>query len=513
MDIKDIIDIIDQAPVPRYVLLPIGAIVLYVVFKVVYNLYFHPLRKFPGPVANKLSIIPHLWSVFKGKQSYELLRLHSKYGHVVRYGPNELSFSSAKAWKDIYGPRSGHQPFTKGTWYDGLSIYAAQDIRSIITERDPVKHAAMSRLYGGAFSRGFLNEMEPMIIDYIDRFVDYVRSKTADGGTVDLTFGYSSMTFDIIGDLAFGQDFGAIGLEEPHKFIRELNESLGFTSFMEAVKRFPPLGPIGRVLLRSQVEKLEGIARKGGDFALEVMKKRVAEQDTTTRKDFLTKVLQQRAESKMDISEIQLAAQSWDFIGAGTETTAAVMTSTTYYLLKDRDLLARVTAEVRAAFRTSAEITNASAEKLELLHRVCLEGLRLPTGAPPILPRLVPKGGDTVDGYFLPGGTPVTIAPMVAGLHPDNFKDPMVFNPDRWLGKGGDILEASQPFSLGARGCGGKPIAWMEVRVTLAKMLWTFDMELENPDLDWIGKDFDNLPQYALWVRQNLHIKARVASH
>ncbi|KAI8312418.1 Cytochrome P450 monooxygenase aclL [Colletotrichum sp. SAR11_59] len=286
--------------------------------------------------------------------------------HVVRYGPNELSFSSAKAWKDIYGPRSGHQPFTKGTWYDGLSIYAAQDIRSIITERDPVKHAAMSRLYGGAFSRGFLNEMEPMIIDYIDRFVDYVRSKTADGGTVDLTFGYSSMTFDIIGDLAFGQDFGAIGLEEPHIFIRELNESLGFTSFMEAV------------------EKLEGIARKGGDFALDVMKKRVAEQDTTTRKDFLTKVLQQRAESKMDISEIQLAAQSWDFIGAGTETTAAVMTSTTYYLLKDRELLARVTAEVRAAFRTSAEITNASAEKLELLHRVCLEGLRLPTGAPPI---------------------------------------------------------------------------------------------------------------------------------
>lgn len=57
MDIKDIIDIIDKAPVPRYVLLPLGAVLLYIVFKVVYNLYFHPLRKFPGPVANKLSIV------------------------------------------------------------------------------------------------------------------------------------------------------------------------------------------------------------------------------------------------------------------------------------------------------------------------------------------------------------------------------------------------------------------------------------------------------------------------
>jgi cytochrome P450 len=329
-------------------------------------------------------------------------------------------------------------------------------VRSIITERDPAKHAAMSRLYGGAFSRSFLNEMEPMITDYIDRFIEHVRSKTANGGAVDLTFGYSSMTFDIIGDLAFGQDFGAIGLEEPHKFISELNESLGFTSFAEAVKRFPLLGPIGRILFRGKVAKLEAIARKGGDFALEVLKKRIAEQDTTTRKDFLTKVLTQRANSKMDISEMQLAAQSWDFIGAGTETTAAVLTSTTYYLLRDRELLAKVTAEVRAAFPNSAAITNAATEKLELLHRVCLEGLRLPTGAPPILPRIVPRGGDTVDGHWLPGGTPVTIAPMVAALDPANFKDPLEFKPDRWLGNDGDILEASKPFSVGPRGCAGK---------------------------------------------------------
>ena len=337
-----------------------------------------------------------------------------------------------------------------------MNTFATQNVRSMITERDPAKHAAMSRLYGGAFSRGFLNEMEPMIIGYIDRFIGHVRSKTADDGVVDLTFGYSSMTFDIIGDLAFGQGFGAIGMETPHMFIRELNESLGFTSLIEAIKRFPPLGPIARVLFGGQVARLEEIAPKGGDFALEVMKKRIAEQDTTARKDFLTKVLAQRASTKMNISDMQLAAQSWEFMGVGTETAAAVLSSTTYYLLRDKELLAQVTAEVRAAFPNAAEITNAATEKLELLHRVCLEGLRLPTGAPPVLPRLVPRGGDTVDGHFLPGGTPVTIAPMVAALDPENFKDPLAFKPERWLGKGGDILEASQPFSLGPRGCVGK---------------------------------------------------------
>lgn len=51
----------------------------------------------------------------------------------------------------------------------------------------------------------------------------------------------------------------------------------------------------------------------------------------------------------------------------------------------------------------------------------------------------------------------------------------------------------------------------MELRVGLAKMLYTLDLEMEDPDLDWIGKDFDNLPQYALWVRPTLNVKARSA--
>jgi hypothetical protein len=94
----------------------------------------------------------------------------------------------------------------------------------------------MSRLYGSVFSRSFLNEMKPMIISYIDRFIEHVASRTTDGGVIDLTFGYSSMTLDVIGDLAFGQDFGAIGTET-HKFIHDLHESFGFTSLLEARRR------------------------------------------------------------------------------------------------------------------------------------------------------------------------------------------------------------------------------------------------------------------------------------
>lgn len=51
----------------------------------------------------------------------------------------------------------------------------------------------------------------------------------------------------------------------------------------------------------------------------------------------------------------------------------------------------------------------------------------------------------------------------------------------------------------------------MEFRVGLAKMLYSLDLEMEDPNLEWIGKDFHNLPQYALWVRPRLNVKAQSA--
>ena len=42
-----------------------------------------------------------------------------------------------------------------------------------------------------------------------------------------------------------------------------------------------------------------------------------------------------------------------------------------------------------------------------------------------------------------------------------NFNEPMKFKPERWLDPNSkDIKEASQPFSLGTRGCLGRKYAF-----------------------------------------------------
>lgn len=74
----------------------------YIVSFLFYNLFLHPLRKFPGPIYNRASVISKLYFLSRGKLIYHIEDLHKRYGPVVRIAPNELSFTDPQAWEDIF---------------------------------------------------------------------------------------------------------------------------------------------------------------------------------------------------------------------------------------------------------------------------------------------------------------------------------------------------------------------------------------------------------------------------
>lgn len=130
----------------------------------------------------------------------------------MRVAPNELSFNSAQSWKDIYGFRQGHKSFIKSEFYDGGS-FAARGVHSIVSERDPVVHGRMRRLLAHAFSNTSLHEQEETVAKTVDRFIQVVgeqAAKSKDGASINIGKTYEMMAFDIIGDLAFGETFGAL---------------------------------------------------------------------------------------------------------------------------------------------------------------------------------------------------------------------------------------------------------------------------------------------------------------
>ena len=65
---------------------------------VLYNIYLHPLAKYPGPKLHAASYLPQFLARGKGDIKY-IKGLHDKYGSIVRVAPNELSFTNPQAWR------------------------------------------------------------------------------------------------------------------------------------------------------------------------------------------------------------------------------------------------------------------------------------------------------------------------------------------------------------------------------------------------------------------------------
>jgi hypothetical protein len=71
---------------------------------IIYRVWMHPLRSFPGPVIASVTN----WHKFyynwycNGFHSVKIKQWHERYGSIIRIAPNELHFSDPDAYKAIY---------------------------------------------------------------------------------------------------------------------------------------------------------------------------------------------------------------------------------------------------------------------------------------------------------------------------------------------------------------------------------------------------------------------------
>jgi len=160
----------------------------------------------------------------------KIASLHRQYGDVVRITPNELSFSSVNAYRDIYTP-TGDQTFVKSRFYK-ISNFNASDI---IGESDVVAHANMRRLWAHGFSARALQSHEEMEQRYVDLFISQVRKYGNKGINVVDWFNY--MTFDIIGELVFGESFGALAKGTSSFWISVILDNMAAGLYIDLVRR------------------------------------------------------------------------------------------------------------------------------------------------------------------------------------------------------------------------------------------------------------------------------------
>ncbi|KAI4254075.1 MAG: hypothetical protein LQ352_003321 [Teloschistes flavicans] len=123
-----------------------------------------------------------------------------------------LSFGSVESWKAIYVDK----PIAiKAGFYDAFSAgFTRKDIGS---ERDPQKHNEMKRMLSPAFSQRSLLEQESIIGGVIDQFVRVIGEKAPPSSKgINMTKWYEMTSFDILGEMAFGESFHSLDTAQTH---------------------------------------------------------------------------------------------------------------------------------------------------------------------------------------------------------------------------------------------------------------------------------------------------------
>ncbi|KAH7406635.1 cytochrome P450 [Phaeosphaeria sp. MPI-PUGE-AT-0046c] len=468
----------------------IVGLIFYVIAVLIYRIYFHPLAEYPGPLAYKLSGWPLLWQAYKGDRHIWHLKDHGKYGPIVRIAPDSLSFNTASALSTIYGPRSAN--VEKGEWYKTFDIAAGT--YSSFTEIDRDMHAVRRRWMSPAFSAESLGANESQVIGIITGFCNTIRPKMAGWGQ---KWNASEMStflgFDIMGALVFGCDFRTVQSGEN----RDLANSVLPASMLMYWVSYLPLAFLVRPLLRTSFfEKLGGKSVKDNnrliDYSHEQAQAHTSPANAEKQAEnkpihFLSRLI--HAEDKktgLRPSLADLGNESLNMINAGADPYSGVLAGAFFYLLHNPETLRKVTEEVRSKFSSLSQIVNgADLNSCSYLYACIEETLRRTAPVPSHLPRVVLPGGMTIDNEHFPAGTVVGVPMYAIHNNPAYFPAPFTFDPGRWLESPTNPPEAIalarkafNPFSIGTRMCSGRNLAYLQLKLTLAHVLWRFDLRL-----------------------------------
>ncbi|KAL8865963.1 MAG: hypothetical protein Q9174_006583, partial [Haloplaca sp. 1 TL-2023] len=328
---------------------------------------------------------------------------------------------------------------------------------NLITISDEKFHARVRGLMSNLFTEESLRTQYPLIMHHADELVFQLRRRAtisknqAKGARVNLTDWLIYLTMDIIGDLALGEPFGCLEKGEYHPWVATVFSYLKGMSLAAATRFYPALEFLFNWMIPKSV--IEGQKRHAQYANLRINRRLDMK---TNRPDFITPFMRSNVDfENMSRDEI-LSTFNFIIVG-GSETTATTLTGIFNHLSKNKPVLDRLSDKIRSKLANRTFTINRSTR------------------------------------YF---------------TNPDRFI------PERWLSPEekpteykNDQLTASKPFSIGFHRCLGQPLAWVELRLVVIKLLWAFDLEEDSANI----VHFDQFPVIMLIQKEPMMmwLKAR----
>ena len=458
------------------------------------------LRRIPGPASFALTRYRLAIEAWKARSIQIVHKLHLRYGAVVRIGPNEISFNSLSALRQIYGAGSG---FERTSFYKMFDAYGHPNLFTFSSGKD---HRERKKLISHIYSNQFI--LSTAVSDLVQRKVtDYLQmlEQESDGAS-EIFASLHYFSIDAISEFVYGPVYGGTRAMSRSSEDRRLLDDIldhsrrrlswfavhfpAFTKWITTRR-----GPLDRLITDMGLLPMKRPFTYTGirNHALQAffdakaaptdIRVKLAESTVVGR---LMKVQEEQGLSDMDI-----ASECADHLLAGIDTTADTLMFLIWAMSLPRHchFQTKLQAELQ---RVPADDRGISAPKdltqLPYLNAVIRETLRLYAPLPAFEPRVLPT--DTViDGYHIPANTVVGMSPYCLHREPSVFHNPLIFDPARWLTKEGSLIPEADPrnrwfwaFGSGARMCIGMHLANAEMFTLTAAIFRKYETKVRNPD-------------------------------
>ncbi|KAI0434880.1 cytochrome P450 [Xylaria sp. FL1042] len=472
----------------QWLLLAGGILVLRAILVSIYNVFFHPLAKYPGP---RLASISDIWMVqaSKGCPSSS-----GKWPWVVERAVKKY---------DVHGPkRDLKDTFVKTPLMDGLG----DEDDGLLWERNPERHRVVSKTMSPAFSGNSLRAKVPTLNKHIDLMISQMREHGQGEAGLDW---FTWLAMDSATDLACGWELHELRDMKTHAFLDGMDAASMLAIILATTKIYPILTPA--VMLLTPWRLMRTLPQMLG--ALRTMvRKRIETRDNLKHSDFFEQLLPPGKEAPKTNKDMRhMLTVIGQLIIGGYDTTSVTSYMMLYFGLRNPEVLEELKREVRGTFSRYEDITAENLRSLPWLNACMQETLRVVTVATHhSLPRISPGG--TVDGTYVPKGVICRTALFTYNRSERFFHDPSSFKPERWLSPdhpkydpvfAGDDRRAYMPFIIGPRQCPGREMAKITFRLVLAKLFWSFDIEQVSKRLDF-DTDFR---VYSAWLKPELRVR------
>lgn len=435
---------------------------------VVYRIFFHRLRHFPGP---KLASVSKLWHVFHALDSrnHQLFeRLHEQYGDYVRIGPNEIAAFHPAAHLVLEGSAT---ECTKSDIFDLM-----EPDHSLVLMRDQQKHNARRSVWTRMLTSKAVAEYKPRMLIEVERVKRRLSQAAENNEALTLNDMMYWFTYDVMGRCGFDKEFNQVQKQDWHPAVAMMRRAtsifgpfqpavwvarIGFSFFWWAGKVADWFG----MLAFCQQEVTRKAPLRGKDS-----------------KPFLGAALYDAMQKNADQKEATewLRGDAATLMVAGSETSAPTLIFIFYALAQYPDSTEKAFEELRGIDATDLQALAA----LPHFNGMMSEAMRLYSSAPTFVSRNTPSHGVRIGDTYIPGNVKVSAPRWTTGKMESAFERGREYVPERWYSKPDMIRNrhAYAPFGMGRSSCVGREFAMNEMRLLVAAVIRSFRIELADED-------------------------------